>query len=483
MSRCALSARLLRWGAIAAGTLALCRTAPVVDGYSHARYGGVVRVSVPEAVTSLDPSSCRDAADTVVFDLLFHRFFEKGPDGQPLSSLFEARREADRWVFVPRKMNATNGSRLGADEFRMCLQRGLARESFVTTLAREMIRGGSTFAPGTPLDAFVSEPDGSFALLTNGSQPLLPYVLSRPPFYLYVTADGQFYGNGPFGVASGQAAESELRLVANDGDPAGAPYVQQVIVDWAGASGEVAAEVEEPRGEAGIQRLTRGGFPLTLLLCLNRSTRLFSQVEARRNFIASVKPDRIRLPRGRGMATPGCAYLPVELGGASMVTALPPTSQAPLPAVRVMLRDGPFSAAVLAAAFPPGTEFDAVAPGEFETRRSSGDYQALLELYQHKFTHAALDLREMLSRLHLFDPAILDASNRASEAMLMEERALVVRTIQAAQKSLAESGLVFPLCEFTPAVKVDSRLHDLTVDRRWNLDLADCWIEAGNAVH
>lgn len=217
-----------------------------------------------------------------------------------------------------------------------------------------------------------------------------------------------------------------------------------------------------------------GGIPRTLLLGLNPVKPPFDDSVARRDFLGSIAAAHLKLPVDAGTTRTRCAYLPAKIATSPIVTAL--RAEGRPPKTRIVVRSGDLDFASLAPAFPQGTQFEILSGPEFESRLSTGNYQAFLMVYSHGFMDPALDLLEMLWLTRLSDPVVLDVNNRLAEATRMEDRPAVLETIYSVQRSLAESGLLFPLAEITPTLLIDSRIHGFRTDLFWNPIIGDAWI-------
>lgn len=452
--------------------------------YTHPRYGGRLRLRLPARPASLDPVSCRDGSDTAVFDLLYRRMFQYNTQGDLASVFFDAHQEADRWVFALHPSVASSGQPIGIEELKRCIERGLKQKNFPARFAARMLAGGVDYAEGRAdtLAAFVPNGEAGFSLLTSGPQPLLPHILSRPPFYVCAETPGEFFGNAAFKLA-GDPEDGALVLDPNPADPDGMPFVERVRLAWKGGGEEpVLARMGGTGASQGpmveTKLLREGGIPRTILLGLNPLKPPFSDIQVRRNFLASLSPSKFQLPEDRGTIKARCSYIPAPLGGFPAVTALSAEGALQLPAIRIMVVAGSeINSAVLSPAFPAGAEIEEVADDDFRARLAAGDYQAFLLIYEHRFWHPALDLMEMLSDTRVADAAMLDASNRLGEVATLDDRSATLETIVAAERSLAESGILFPLAEYSPAVMVETRIHGMHLDMRWNLVLDDCWVE------
>ncbi len=453
---------------------------------THPRYGGRLKLHLPVRPTTLDPATCRDGGDVPTFDLLYHRLFEYGDDGGIESSfLLSFHREEDRWILVPRPTPAAGGHVIDADDIRRAIEGGLKHAGFPATMTRRMLVGGQEFASGQAavLPSLTQQPDGTLVLQTAGVHPLLPHFLARAPFYVAAEAEGQFYGNGPFMVAN-EAEEGALVLVPNPASSGGEPYVERLRVVWRRSPQEPIVELflppESARPQAGELHkvIPSRGIPRTLLLVLNPSKVPFGSAEARRNFISSVGLEKLSLSPELGVLKKRCGYLPSQLGAFPTVAALSATdTPGPASPVRIMMKRGDvLGAAEMVSVFPTGIEFEELDEGQLLARMASGEYQACLLAYEHRFFHPVLDLMEMLDCTGIVDPSVLDATNQLAEAARLDDLSAVAAAVLAAEKSIAESGVLFPLAEISPVVRVDDRLRGLELDMRWNPTLDDCWI-------
>lgn len=461
-------------------------TAVMAAPATHPRYGGRLKLHLPVRPATLDPATCHDGGDVPTFDLLYRRLFEYGDDGRIESSfLLSFRREADRWILVPRPTPAAGGRVIGADEIRRAIEGGLKHGGFPATMARRMLVGGQEFASGQAalLSSLTQQPDGTLVLQTAGVQPLLPHFLARAPFYVAAEAEGQFYGNGPFMVAN-EAEEGALVLAPNPANSHGEPYVERLRVVWRRSQLEPLVEIFPPpeaqRATAGepLGAVASRGIPRTLLLVLNPSKVPFGSADARRDFISSVGLEKLSLSPELGALKKRCGYLPSQLGSFPTVAALAPTeTPGPGSPVRIIMRRGDvLGAAEMVNVFQTGIEFEELDEEQLSARMASGDYQACLLAYEHRFFHPVLDLMEMLDGTGIVDPSVLDATNQLAEAARLDDQSAAAAAVLAAEKSIAESGVIFPLAEISPAVRVDGRLRGLELDMRWNPVLDDCWI-------
>lgn len=454
---------------------------------THPRYGGRLRFYAGPRPESLDPLASGRNADMPLFALLYRTLFEYGVSNDPASPFATARRESDRWVFKPLPARAANGLPIGPEDMRRCIERGLPLASFPSHLARQMLTGGSELVSGqaAALSAFVPEPggDGGFSLHTNGPQPLLPHVLARPPFYVTGISGGLLVPSGPFTFGVDRE-EGAVVLVPNPHDPEGEPYAERVRVAWKRDAGEAVVGIQtgERGGDAAQPTaLSSAGAtpPITLLLCLNPSRAPFSDVAIRRALLSAITPARISVSPEHGALRTRCAYLPSELGIFPAIAAMPGEEGAAIPGFTVICRsEGRLAPDAIGPAFPGGVAFSALSPAEFEARIAAGDYDAFVIEFEHRFRNAALDMMEMLYLTRLSSPDMLDASNRIAEAIRIDDRDTWNQAVISASRSVAESGILFPLGELTPRIPVDPRLRGIHLDLRWNPRIEDCWIDA-----
>ncbi len=451
-------------------------TSCILFAYTHPRYGGVIRLHVKELPVSLDPVACRDERDMPVFGLLYRTIFECRADGTVASRFFTAyRRDGESWLLTPHPAKTSNGQAIGLDVLRQCIERGIAQQSFVSMTARTMLFGGDDFVSGkeSALPAFEAQSDGSFILRTRGPQPYLPHVLSRSPFFVATESGGEYFGNGPFKL-SAPTAPGAMNLVANQMSTE--PFLERVEV-VTGDEGSSVIEIvncSSPHSSGGRDVIGNGGIPRTLLLGLNPLNRPFEDATVRRNFLGSLAPQKLILPSETGTIRAKCSYLPQMIAAFPAVSSLRP--EAPAVPAQIICKSHDINIGQLAPAFPPGVELIPLQDEDFKARLNSGDYQAFLIEYQHGFLEPALDLLELLSITKQSDPIMLDAENRLTETMRMEDRSAIMEIVLAVEKTLAESGLLFPLAEFTPAIPIDNRLRDVTLNLFWNPVIENCWI-------
>lgn len=218
----------LRLGGLATATVAFPGLLTACGGDSASSTPGLLRVSQPDAVTTLDPQKQGSMIDMSVLSNIFDFLTRRDDDGKLVGGLAEKWTSVDdtTWRFTLRKgVTFHNGEPFDADAAKFSIDRLLDPATKSPIVELEYVTAVEVVDDAT-LDILTSKPD-----------PLIPAKVSLfggvmvPPKYIQENGDDHFaenpVGTGAFTFVSFER-DSEVALKANKDYYLGAPAIDEL---------------------------------------------------------------------------------------------------------------------------------------------------------------------------------------------------------------------------------------------------------------
>jgi peptide/nickel transport system substrate-binding protein len=451
--------KLFVWRWLVASSLVLAAFA--VRAETRPQYGGILRIAMREALTSLDPTQDQTDSSTQanVTSLIFETLVildQRGLVQPALAVSWQSSADNRRWRFRLRPgMSFHDGSALTPEIAAASL--GTANPSWHVA------------AEGDSVVIELESPD---------SDLLAELALSRNAIYHRGT-NGTLMGTGPFRVAEWLAGK-RLLLTANDDYWGGRPFLDSIEIEMnqslrdqllafqSGKADLIEVAPEQAQRLAIDRQTLRTSLPVELLALMFTHHTQSSQEKLLRQALAlSIDRDSIGNVLLEGAAQPAASLLPNWMTGYAFVFS----SQSDLAQAR-RLRDQVQSAPTWTLSYDGGDPISRL----IAERIALNAKDAGLSVRAAPITNP--DLR--LMRISLDSPDLWVALERLAAITglpvpLPQDDS--VENLYRTEQSLLATERIIPLFHLPTVYAVSSAVKDCQLERDGSWNLADVWLE------
>jgi peptide/nickel transport system substrate-binding protein len=451
--------KLFVWRWLVASSLVLAAFA--VRAETRPQYGGILRIAMREALTSLDPTQDQTDSSTQanVTSLIFETLVildQRGLVQPALAVSWQSSADNRRWRFRLRPgMSFHDGSALTPEIAAASL--GTANPSWHVA------------AEGDSVVIELESPD---------SDLLAELALSRNAIYHRGT-NGTLMGTGPFRVAEWLAGK-RLLLTANDDYWGGRPFLDSIEIEMnqslrdqllafqSGKADLIEVAPEQAQRLAIDRQTLRTSLPVELLALMFTHDTQSSQEKLLRQALAlSIDRDSIGNVLLEGAAQPAASLLPNWMTGYAFVFS----SQSDLAQAR-RLRDQVQSAPTWTLSYDGGDPISRL----IAERIALNAKDAGLSVRAAPITNP--DLR--LMRISLDSPDLWVALERLAAITglpvpLPQDDS--VENLYRTEQSLLATERIIPLFHLPTVYAVSSAVKDCQLERDGSWNLADVWLE------
>lgn len=464
----------MRRRALCAATAALAALGPLL---LHAalgpRYGGELRVGVPDMPAALEPGSERGIGAGLVAMLAHETLVGVDEAGFPAPALAQGWSTAAggrEWTLRLRDAAFHDGRPVSAADAARSIRRFLRSSSFAAARLAEGVDGGAAFRAGRGEElAGLAVPDAKRIVLRFAQAPGLPLAPLAATAAAVTGPAGA--GAGPF-VPAAPVPGRRLALTAFAGHVGGRPYLDRVEVvtlpDGSSVPSEIASgRIDVAPGEPGISRLAA-----TLLLILDPSRPPFDRPAARAAVAAAIDGgDLVRHLIPGGDAAPALlvpALLP-PLGLGETPIAGRVTGTATL---AVSLDVPPVASQRVVAHLTTLGLRVAVVPSSPATVLAAPTHARLL-MWTPEVPEAGLALAELAALTHPSPATREELTAALDETDPARRRARLHR----AEAALRSEWVLVPLASVPVSYRTRPGVHGAAVDLGGRLVLEDAWVE------